>query len=74
MSSTTIDSDDAVINSDQMDSPCIDGSGITGGNGGGIIVLKSGPWTSAEDEILADYVKKHREGNWNAVQKHSGFV
>lgn len=73
MSSTIVDNDDAVINSDQMDSPCIDGSGITGGNGRGIIVLKKGPWTSAEDEIFADYVKKHGEGNWNTVQKHSGL-
>ncbi|OMO53353.1 hypothetical protein CCACVL1_28695 [Corchorus capsularis] len=35
--------------------------------------LKKGPWTSAEDAILMDYVKKHGEGNWNAVQKHSGL-
>ncbi|GMI97363.1 hypothetical protein HRI_003405600 [Hibiscus trionum] len=35
--------------------------------------LKKGPWTSAEDAILVDYVKKHGEGNWNAVQKHSGL-
>jgi myb proto-oncogene protein len=39
-------------------------------NGG---VLKKGPWTSAEDAILIEYVKKHGEGNWNAVQKHSGL-
>lgn len=43
-----------------------------GGSAGGII-LKKGPWTSAEDAILVDYVKKHGEGNWNAVQKHSGL-
>ncbi|XVE79054.1 hypothetical protein DITRI_Ditri14bG0027100 [Diplodiscus trichospermus] len=35
--------------------------------------LKKGPWTSTEDAILVDYVKKHGEGNWNAVQKHSGL-
>ncbi|XWS73694.1 hypothetical protein CRYUN_Cryun02cG0150800 [Craigia yunnanensis] len=35
--------------------------------------LKKGPWTSAEDAILVDYVKKYGEGNWNAVQKHSGL-
>lgn len=35
--------------------------------------LKKGPWTSAEDAILVDYVNKHGEGNWNAVQKHSGL-
>ncbi|KAM3740266.1 hypothetical protein ACB098_08G085400 [Castanea mollissima] len=40
------------------------------GVGGG---LKKGPWTSAEDAILVEYVKKHGEGNWNAVQKHSGL-
>ncbi|KAJ7298928.1 hypothetical protein O6H91_07G111800 [Diphasiastrum complanatum] len=36
-------------------------------------LLKKGPWTSAEDAILVDYVKKHGEGNWNSVQKHSGL-
>ncbi|KAL0429472.1 UNVERIFIED_CONTAM: Transcription factor [Sesamum radiatum] len=36
-------------------------------------VLKKGPWTTAEDAILIDYVKKHGEGNWNAVQKHTGL-
>ncbi|KAK4746219.1 hypothetical protein SAY87_012531 [Trapa incisa] len=36
-------------------------------------VLKKGPWTSTEDAILVDYVKKHGEGNWNAVQKNSGL-
>ncbi|CAH2073916.1 unnamed protein product [Thlaspi arvense] len=35
--------------------------------------LKKGPWSSAEDNILIDYVKKHGEGNWNAVQKHTGL-
>lgn len=33
--------------------------------------LKKGPWTAAEDAILIDYVQKHGEGNWNAVQKNS---
>ncbi|KAH0918443.1 hypothetical protein HID58_026103 [Brassica napus] len=32
-----------------------------------------GPWTSAEDQLLTAYVDKHGEGNWNAVQKHSGL-
>lgn len=48
------------------------GEVIGGGNGGGGS-LKKGPWTSAEDAILVEYVKKHGEGNWNAVQKHSGL-
>ncbi|KAJ6346830.1 hypothetical protein OIU76_003500 [Salix suchowensis] len=38
------------------------------------VVLKKGPWTSAEDAILIEYVKKHGEGNWNSVQKHSGLL
>ncbi|RDX69064.1 Transcription factor MYB65, partial [Mucuna pruriens] len=42
------------------------------GNGGGV-VLKKGPWTAAEDAILVNYVKKHGEGNWNAVQRYSGL-
>ncbi|KAJ7964915.1 Transcription factor GAMYB [Quillaja saponaria] len=46
------------------------GSGENSGEG----PLKKGPWTSAEDAILVEYVKKHGEGNWNAVQKHSGLA
>ncbi|KZV17714.1 myb-related protein Pp2-like [Dorcoceras hygrometricum] len=34
--------------------------------------LKKGPWTVSEDTILVEYVKKHGEGNWNAVQRNSG--
>ncbi|KAG2670924.1 hypothetical protein I3760_14G109200 [Carya illinoinensis] len=37
------------------------------------VPLKKGPWTSAEDAILVEYVEKYGEGNWNAVQKHSGL-
>lgn len=44
-----------------------------GGNLVGEGSLKKGPWTSTEDAILVDYVKRHGEGNWNAVQKHSGL-
>ena len=39
------------------------------GNGG----LKKGPWTTAEDAILVEYVRRHGEGNWNSVQKNSGL-
>lgn len=38
------------------------------------VVLKKGPWTSAEDDILIDYVRKNGEGNWNAVQKYTGLL
>ena len=40
-------------------------------NGGG---LKKGPWSSSEDAILIDYVNKHGEGNWNAVQRNTGLL
>ncbi|XP_073156938.1 transcription factor MYB101 [Henckelia pumila] len=36
--------------------------------------LKKGPWTVSEDTILVEYVKKHGEGNWNAVQRNSGLM
>ncbi|KAL4600386.1 hypothetical protein ACB092_11G195700 [Castanea dentata] len=65
------DSDDEMLPTDQAESPLINES--SGGSSGGGSVLKKGPWTSAEDAILVDYVKKHGEGNWNAVQKHSGL-
>ncbi|CAN0901014.1 Transcription factor MYB101 [Linum grandiflorum] len=35
--------------------------------------LKKGPWTAEEDAILMEYVRKHGEGNWNAVQRNSGL-
>ncbi|EYU46142.1 hypothetical protein MIMGU_mgv1a008698mg [Erythranthe guttata] len=43
-------------------------------NDGGNNPLKKGPWTSAEDAILVEYVSKYGEGNWNAVQKNSGLA
>lgn len=62
-------------------------SGGEGGNGGGgggggsgsapeaeEVALKKGPWTAAEDAVLMDYVTKHGEGNWNAVQKNTGLA
>lgn len=41
------------------------------GNKAKAATLKKGPWTAAEDAILVEYVKKHGEGNWNAVQRNS---
>lgn len=70
MSRTSNESDDMMLSNDQTDSPLMDEGG--GGAARGVI-LKKGPWTSAEDAILIDYVKKHGEGNWNAVQKNSGL-
>ncbi|XP_010536668.1 PREDICTED: transcription factor GAMYB-like [Tarenaya hassleriana] len=50
------------------------GSASSDGGGGLAVVLKKGPWTAAEDEILAAYVREHGEGNWNAVQKNTGLA
>ncbi|XP_023515311.1 transcription factor MYB33-like [Cucurbita pepo subsp. pepo] len=63
-------SEDNIPSNDEILSPLVDedsGGNVSGG------CLKKGPWTSNEDEILIEYVKKHGEGNWNAVQKHSGL-
>ncbi|XP_052178681.1 transcription factor MYB101 [Diospyros lotus] len=49
-------------------------SGRSRGGGSGRHVLKKGPWTQAEDAILMEYVRKHGEGNWNAVQRNSGLL
>lgn len=57
---------------DKISSPSIDEC-VSGGSMGGGTPLKKGPWTSAEDSLLVDYVQKHGEGNWNAVQKYSGL-
>ncbi|KAI3797893.1 hypothetical protein L1987_33157 [Smallanthus sonchifolius] len=72
MSNMTSESEDMIMSRDCINSPGIDEVSIERnmiGNG----TLKKGPWTSAEDAILVDYVNKHGEGNWNAVQKHSGL-
>ncbi|EFH42330.1 hypothetical protein ARALYDRAFT_495585 [Arabidopsis lyrata subsp. lyrata] len=57
------------------------GGGGAGKDGGstnhlsdGGVILKKGPWTAAEDEILAAYVRENGEGNWNAVQKNTGLA
>ncbi|XP_075520490.1 transcription factor MYB33 [Primulina tabacum] len=64
------ESEDRVLSSDSPLSN--DGDNFFRGSDGGVI-LKKGPWTTAEDAILIDYVKKHGEGNWNSVQKHTGL-
>ncbi|KAJ7949427.1 transcription factor GAMYB-like [Quillaja saponaria] len=71
MSHMTNESEEGVLSKDdsvtQLSDEC------DGGREDGGVILKKGPWTSAEDAILVEYVKKHGEGNWNAVQKHSGL-
>lgn len=66
------ESKDEVFTESQIESLASD-ENISEGSINGGVVLKKGPWTPAEDEILIEYVKKHGEGNWNAVQKHSGL-
>ncbi|KAJ1428344.1 SANT/Myb domain [Sesbania bispinosa] len=70
MSQMTNEIKDEVLCNDQTRSRLNDDSNGGGDDG---IGLKRGPWTPAEDAILIDYVKKHGEGNWNAVQKYSGL-
>ncbi|KAL0418410.1 UNVERIFIED_CONTAM: Transcription factor GAMYB [Sesamum radiatum] len=71
--SMTSESDERMMLNNGVDSPSVDDAN-SGGNVGGNGPLKKGPWTSAEDAILVEYVTKHGEGNWNAVQKHSGLA
>ncbi|KAG9147756.1 hypothetical protein Leryth_018806 [Lithospermum erythrorhizon] len=66
----TNESDDEVLS---PDSPVIGEGSSSGGDSSEGTMLKKGPWTSAEDAILVEYVKKHGEGNWNSVQKYSGL-
>lgn len=49
------------------------GMNVEGGRDGEV-QLKKGPWTAAEDSILTEYVRRHGEGNWNAVQRNSGLA
>lgn len=48
--------------------------GDVGGGREGEIMLKKGPWTATEDAVLAEYVRSHGEGSWNAVQKNTGLA
>ncbi|KAE8670636.1 Transcription factor WER [Hibiscus syriacus] len=61
-----------MFSKDHTVSPLIDDGDFEAATDGGV-ALKKGPWTSSEDAILIDYVKKHGEGNWNSIQKHSGL-
>nr|KYP54573.1 Transcription factor GAMYB [Cajanus cajan] len=72
MSSMTSGGDTRKISKGRQSSSLVeeDGDGENVGEG----PLKKGPWTSAEDAILIEYVKKHGQGNWNAVQKYSGLA
>ncbi|KAB5573050.1 hypothetical protein DKX38_000244 [Salix brachista] len=72
MSHAGSESEDGMLSNNQIESP-LGEEGNYGGSENGGVALKKGPWTSAEDAILIEYVKKHGEGNWNAVQKHSGL-
>nr|QSD99551.1 MYB family transcription factor [Melilotus albus] len=63
--------EDEMLYDDQTGSELND-EGYAGSSRGA--ALKKGPWTSAEDDILVDYVKKNGEGNWNAVQKQTGLL
>ncbi|PAN22773.1 hypothetical protein PAHAL_4G044300 [Panicum hallii] len=47
------------------------GGGVEGGGSCG--GLKKGPWTQAEDKLLVDHVRRHGEGNWNAVRRETGL-
>ncbi|KAL1204677.1 Transcription factor MYB65 [Cardamine amara subsp. amara] len=71
---TTVESDDGMHSSIHNESPAVDNFGNGCRSRGRGSVLKKGPWTSNEDGILIDYVKKHGEGNWNAVQKHTSLA
>ncbi|KAL0924063.1 hypothetical protein M5K25_004868 [Dendrobium thyrsiflorum] len=48
-------------------------SSVVKGNAEATQSLNKGPWSAAEDAILMEYVKKHGEGNWNAIQKNIGL-
>ncbi|KAE8671888.1 Transcription factor MYB21 [Hibiscus syriacus] len=73
MDHTKNERENGMFPKDQMLSPLIDDGDFEASTDGGV-ALKKGPWTAAEDAILIDYVKKHGEGNWNAVQKQSGLL
>lgn len=71
---TTVESDDGMRSSIYNESSGADNTGNGCRSRGKGRVLKKGPWTSTEDGILIHYVKKHGEGNWNAVQRQTSLA
>ncbi|WOL17111.1 transcription factor GAMYB-like [Canna indica] len=63
--------DNKMVPKDQVDSISTEEGSSRRSLSGDRKVLKKGPWTPSEDAILVEYVKKHGEGNWNAVQRNS---
>ncbi|XP_057954725.1 transcription factor MYB101 isoform X2 [Malania oleifera] len=57
--------------SDEASSRTSGEAGEEEGGGSKVAMMKKGPWTAEEDAILIEYVRKHGEGNWNAVQNNS---
>lgn len=41
---------------------------------GGVAVVNKGPWTEAEDHVLAAYITAHGEGNWRLIPKLAGSM
>ncbi|KAK6927233.1 SANT/Myb domain [Dillenia turbinata] len=35
--------------------------------------MKRGAWTSLEDKLLTDYIRKHGEGKWRSIPKEAGL-
>ncbi|KAL6519657.1 hypothetical protein OROHE_017347 [Orobanche hederae] len=51
------------------------GDGGSGGKAvGSKVVLKRGPWTAEEDEMLADCIRKEGEGRWRTLPKKAGLL
>ncbi|GAB4855931.1 hypothetical protein Ancab_024571 [Ancistrocladus abbreviatus] len=73
MSDSTSEAGNRKTSRCRKNSPSIE-EASSGGNSSGGGPLKKGPWTSAEDAILVEYVSRYGEGNWNAVQKYSGLL
>ncbi|XP_020671813.1 transcription factor GAMYB isoform X2 [Dendrobium catenatum] len=75
MSCSENDGNILMVSKEQLESSSTDEGSCSGSStGGGTVNLKKGPWTTAEDALLISYVQKHGEGNWNAVQRHSGLL
>ncbi|KAL0919740.1 hypothetical protein M5K25_011857 [Dendrobium thyrsiflorum] len=74
MCSVKNDGDTEKLPKEQPDSsPNDEGNWSGSPTAGEGVALKKGPWTSTEDAILMDFVKKHGEGNWNSVQRNTGL-
>ncbi|KAI0518634.1 hypothetical protein KFK09_006070 [Dendrobium nobile] len=67
------DGDRIIAPNDQLESSLDDQGICSGPSPAGEKVLKKNPWTSSEDAILVENIRKHGERTWPDIQRSTGL-